>query len=457
MPRELISVVIPTLDEEAALPRTIASCAALGPHEIVVPDGGSGDGTRAVAESLGASFLPAPRGRGRQANAGAAAAHGRLLLFLHADTRLPAGAGGEIRRVLEDPAVSAGVFRLRLDAAGVAYRVADAGATLRSRWLRQAGGDQGLFVRRERFAAAGGYPPVPLFEDIELSATLGRLGRLVVSRLAVTSSARRYTAEGPWRRQARNWALRLRHALGEDPASLARRYGSRGDGRPREAVVLLARAPRLGTVKSRLAAGLGPERALGVYRVLGETVAHRLAPALHAGRVGLVAVTPPDALAEVEAWLGPPWRAVPQVEGDLGARIAGAADAAFVAGAHRVVLLGTDCADVAPADVEEAFASLARSDAVLGPAADGGYWLLGLNAPEPSLLRGVPWGTGGVLESTLRAARAEGLDVALLRTLSDVDRPEDLESLAARLPAGGAEDANLRAVVRSVGLDPTTR
>jgi rSAM/selenodomain-associated transferase 2 len=203
----LISVVIPALDEEAALPAALASVAAqAGPVEVVVVDGGSADRTRAVAEAAGVRVLIAPRGRARQMNAGASATAGEALLFLHADTCLPAGALAAVRTALADPAVAGGCFRTTFDdTRSVWMRVWQ--GRLWMRWHRLAFGDRAPFARRAAFEAAGGFPDQPIFEDLELVRRLRRAGRFVFLDAAVVTSARRFRANGPVLQQARNAAL----------------------------------------------------------------------------------------------------------------------------------------------------------------------------------------------------------------------------------------------------------
>src|SRR2546427_191695 len=173
-----LSVVVPTLDEAEALPATLAAARQPGVCEVIVVDGGSRDGTLAVARPLADRVLRAPRGRAQQMNAGAAAARADVLLFLHADTRLPAGYAQAVAGALADPAVVGGRFDVRLDAAGFAYRALGRLISLRSRLTRVATGDQAIFVRRAVFEHLGGYPLVPLMEDVALSRALKRAGRI---------------------------------------------------------------------------------------------------------------------------------------------------------------------------------------------------------------------------------------------------------------------------------------
>jgi len=219
-----LSVVVPTLDEAEALPATLAAARQPGVCEVIVVDGGSRDGTRAVARTLADRVLEAPRGRARQMNAGAAAARGDVLLFLHADTRLPAGYAQAVAGALADPAVVGGRFDVRLDAAGLAYRALGRLISLRSRLTRVATGDQAIFVRRVVFERLGGYPLVPLMEDVALSRAMKRAGRVACLSETVTTSARRWQRHGVARTVLLMWALRAAYYAGVPPARLARVY-----------------------------------------------------------------------------------------------------------------------------------------------------------------------------------------------------------------------------------------
>jgi rSAM/selenodomain-associated transferase 2 len=219
-----LSVIVPTLDEESAVATTLAAARQPGLDELIVVDGGSGDATVAVARALADRVLVAPRGRAQQMNAGAIAARGDILLFLHADSRLPAGYPGLVRDALVPPDVVGGRFDLRLDAVGIAYRAIERLISLRSRLTRVGTGDQAIFVRRDVFARLGGYPHVPLMEDVALSRALKRLGRVACLRATVTTSARRWQRHGLIRTVLLMWMLRGAYYAGIPPERLARAY-----------------------------------------------------------------------------------------------------------------------------------------------------------------------------------------------------------------------------------------
>jgi rSAM/selenodomain-associated transferase 2 len=221
-----LSVVIPALDEAQNLARLLPDLLGRAPGvEVVVVDGGSRDGTPAVAAATpGARLLRSPRGRARQMNAGARAASGQVLLFLHADTRPPAGFDAALREALVDPAVVGGRFDVSFDNPRPAFRVIAALMNARSRWTGIATGDQAIFLRRTAFEALGGYPEIPLMEDVELSRRLKRLGRLAPLRLRVTTAARKWEREGVARTILLMWALRFLHWCGVPAARLHRWY-----------------------------------------------------------------------------------------------------------------------------------------------------------------------------------------------------------------------------------------
>jgi rSAM/selenodomain-associated transferase 2 len=227
----MLSVVVPVLNEAANLTALLPHLAERCPGaEVLVVDGGSEDGSAAiVAATAAVRGLTAGRGRARQMNAGAGAATGDVLLFLHADTRLPAGTVPAIAAALADPAVVGGRFDVRFDGPRALALVA-ALMNARSRATGIATGDQAIFVRRSVFEALGGYPDVPLMEDVQLSRRLRGMGRLACLRLRVTTSGRKWEREGLLRTIGLMWALRFLHFCGVSPARLhAWYYRSAGD------------------------------------------------------------------------------------------------------------------------------------------------------------------------------------------------------------------------------------
>jgi uncharacterized protein len=186
-------------------------------------------------------------------------------------------------------------------------------------------------------------------------------------------------------------------------------------------LVIFVKAPRPGEVKTRLEKTIGAAGALSAYETLVKTLVKRLAKLPEAE----LRYTPDDASAEVQDWIQPGWTAAPQGPGDLGQRLQRAFDQAFASGARHVVIIGSDCPGITPRDIEDAWKALPDHDMVAGPSLDGGYWLIGLRQPQPSLFEGIPWSTERVLGETLKKARDQGLHLHLLRMLTDVDTEKE--------------------------------
>jgi rSAM/selenodomain-associated transferase 2/rSAM/selenodomain-associated transferase 1 len=424
-----ISVIVPALNEAALITEVLQALAPLRRrgHEVIVVDGGSSDGTSALAAPLADRVLHTPKGRALQMNVGAHAATGDVLWFLHADTLPPPDADEAILSALAQGNRGWGHFDVRLSGAGILLRMVATLMNRRSRLVGIATGDQGLFVQRELFERAGGFPEIPLMEDIALSRMLKRYSRPACVAQELVTSSRRWERRGTWRTILLMWRLRLAYFLGADPRKLAGQYSEPSAmSFPDASLMIFAKAPVAGAAKTRLAPVLGEQGAADLHARLTERILH-------------TAVT--ANLAPVELWCSPDcghpfFQAVTGTVGrrvqhgqDLGDRMANAFDAAL--GHHPyAVLVGTDCPAMTADYLARAFALLdGGADAVLGPAEDGGYVLLGLRCMDKRLFEGVAWGTDSVLDQTRERLAALGWRWQELETLWDVDRPEDLERL----------------------------
>ena len=230
-PRPSVAVIMPVLNEADGLEASVRALDGFDLHEIVIVDGGSSDATRAVAARLaGAADRAVPvrvvqsvAGRAHQMNRGARGTSADVLLFLHADTTLPSGALDSVRAALRKGRTW-GRFDVRLDGRQVMFRMIERMMNLRSALTGIATGDQAMFVLRDTFTLLGGFAPLPLMEDVELSRRLKWTGAPAILHAPVVTSARRWRVGGLWRTVLRMWTLRLLYSLGVSPARLAGHY-----------------------------------------------------------------------------------------------------------------------------------------------------------------------------------------------------------------------------------------
>ena len=422
-----LSIIVPVLDEA---PRVRAALDVLQPlraagHEVIVVDGGSADGTLNVAAPLADRTVEAPRGRAVQMNVGAAIATGNVLVFLHADCRLPPDADRAIGSALARRS-RWGRFDVALEGASRELPMVAAFMNARSGASGIATGDQAMFVERASFDAIGGFPALPLMEDVAISRTLKRFAG-PPARLAerVVASGRRWDAHGTWRTILSMWAMRWAYWRGADPRELARRYYGVAARNP-PTLQVFAKAPVPGRVKTRLARTIGAEAAASTYRALAERT---LATAAAARRAGVVGV--------IELWLDPesdpaaiaPWRdrfgvtIETQAGDDLGARMRNALRSSLARGVPAL-LIGTDVPGYDVAYIARAAAALERHDAVVGPAEDGGYVLVGLTR-DIDVFGSVPWSTPEVMAATRAKLAAAAASHVELPPLWDVDNVDD--------------------------------
>lgn len=223
-----LCIVVPVLDEADSLGDRLLQLQQFRGRgaRVVVVDGGSHDNTLEIARHHADLAFRAPRGRGAQMNAGAAACPADVLLFLHADTRLPDNADALIESAMLGRCAW-GRFDVRIDSRRPALRFVEGAMNLRSRWTGIATGDQALFVRHDLFCAVAGFPDIPLMEDIAMSRMLLRHGSPACLKERVTTSARRWERHGVLRTILLMWRLRAAYFLGANPARLALKYGYR--------------------------------------------------------------------------------------------------------------------------------------------------------------------------------------------------------------------------------------
>jgi rSAM/selenodomain-associated transferase 2/rSAM/selenodomain-associated transferase 1 len=423
-----LSVIVPALDEAENIAATLQPLQVLRAHghEVIVVDGGSVDGTPGVAARGADAVLHTRAGRAVQLNAGARAARGDVLLFLHADTLLvPEAALAMLAHLAKGPKAW-GRFDVRIAGTSPWLPIIAACMNLRSRLTGIATGDQAIFVRRDAFAAAGGFPDIALMEDIALSRRLKRrAGRPICCRARVVTSGRRWQRHGVLATIVRMWRLRYAYWRGADPAVLAARYPRHTGLTTQPVLQVFAKAPVPGEVKTRLAKSVGEVHAAAVHVALVERT---LAVAVAARADGIV--------RRVELWCDRPddprcrrWArgldALRVQQGDtLGARMDHALRDALARG-EPALLIGTDCPVLERVHLADAATALRTCDATFLPAEDGGYVLVGVRR-KLDIFSSIAWSTATVMETTRSRLRAAGATWRELPAVWDLDGPEDL-------------------------------
>jgi len=225
-PAKMISVVIPVFNEATTIEQTLDGLQALrrAGHEIIVVDGSSNDETLLRAQPLSDQILMAPLGRASQMNTGARIARGDVLWFLHADCLPPPDVDQLILNTLSKEGAVWGRFDVRLSGSDYLYRIIEFMMNTRSRVSGVATGDQGIFISRKAFTQIGGFPELPLMEDVAISKRLRGNGWPICLHQKITTSSRRWEERGVWRTVLMMWHLRLAYVLGANPEKLARLY-----------------------------------------------------------------------------------------------------------------------------------------------------------------------------------------------------------------------------------------
>ncbi|MEA5566887.1 TIGR04283 family arsenosugar biosynthesis glycosyltransferase [Anabaena sp. UHCC 0399] len=219
-----ISIIIPTLNEAANIKQAIFTTQSSKNIEIIVVDAVSEDDTVAIANALGVKVISSIPGRAAQMNLGAAVASGEILLFLHADTRLPMGFDEMIRTALQQPGVVAGAFTLQIDAPVFALRLVEWGVKWRSHFWQMPYGDQAIFMTKSVFQEIGCFPEMPIMEDFELIRRLQRIGKIFILSVPVITSSRRWLQKGLLKTTLINQIVVIGYLLGVAPERLRKLY-----------------------------------------------------------------------------------------------------------------------------------------------------------------------------------------------------------------------------------------
>jgi rSAM/selenodomain-associated transferase 2/rSAM/selenodomain-associated transferase 1 len=419
------SVIIPTLNEAQTIQRCVAHVRAIGPGvEIIVADGGSTDNTVQLAQEKGVVVCSSQRGKGRQLNAGAAIALGDIMLFLHADTRLPADAFDLLSKWFNDENVQVGSFRATFDVEHWLLDYYHRFNRYDSAITRY--GDQCIVVRKSFFDSMGGFPDWPLFEDVHFLRMARRRTCVYSFPETVTTSARRFVKNGVIVQILRDAWYIGQYLLGASVERLARDYERMEVNKSSVSIIIFARFPAPGRVKTRLAKDLGEEPAAEFYKLCAEHV-FEVSRKVPYDTNRYIFCSDKEDVERIRHWAGWRFYYAAQTEGDLGERIEQGFATVFGHGAQKAIILATDVPDLSAKIVDDAVRALNSCDVVVGPCHDGGYYLLGLKKLYKELFVDVPWSTERVLNHTLSLIKSLGLTVYLLPALTDIDTEEDLK------------------------------
>ena len=419
-----LSIIIPVLNEQENLSELLPVFDDLrsAGHEVIVVDGGSTDNSKEIALKYADKCLHAPASRARQMNAGAAVASGDILFFMHADSRLEPCYMENIQSCIEQGG-SWGHYKIRVDDNSLFLRTVSFFMNLRSRLTAIATGDQGIFVRRDLFEQLGGYAEIPLMEDIELSARLRRISRPVCLSQAIHTSARRWLKNGVLNTIFSMWRFRFMYWLGVPAVKLAKNYYPDLRADKSYAVVIFAKPPVDGKVKTRLAPILDTEERNQLQQQLNERVLELACSTGYQVELWTTDTSHP----EIQSLANHYNVEVRKQEGsDLGERMSDA----VMKSLRRysgVAVIGSDCPIMSADYIYSAISKLENdnNDIVLGPAEDGGYVLLAAKRLYKPMFENIDWGTDVVLEKSYESLLKGGIPYSTLDVLWDIDRPDD--------------------------------
>lgn len=420
------SVIIPTLNEE----KHIASCIdninkCLPGAEIIVSDGGSKDNTLQIAVNMGALILSSLNGRGSQLNLGTEKATSKILIYLHADTVLPANSNLLIDNIFTNKKVKVATFKMNFDIDSRILNLYSWFTKFESIFTRF--GDCGIVVRKSYFEKGNHFPEWKLFEDVHFLRTARKKVGVFTVPGFVTTSARRFLQNGFIRTQLRNFVYIIQYLIYGKPKSLYSKYNKMKDFN-KKAVIIFAKYPENGKVKTRLASTLGERFATDFYKVCAEHTFKEILKVNKNSTRHFLFYSDKNDRGKIKKWTHSNFLLFNQQGKDLGDKMFNAFQSVFKNGVSKSIIIGTDLPDISSYIINDAFELLNESDVVLGPATDGGYYLLGMKKIIKELFLDLPWSTDKLFRQTLEVINKLNLQVSILPELSDIDTESDLNN-----------------------------
>jgi rSAM/selenodomain-associated transferase 2/rSAM/selenodomain-associated transferase 1 len=422
--------------EEDRINSTIGSLVKIkGNHsvEIIVVDGDHRGSTIQCVKEPTVITMKAKKGRAIQMNKGSANAAGDILLFLHADTILPEKGFDKIISVMKTGKYAAGAFNYDIESRNLFLRFIYYTSYLRSKISRITYGDQGIFIRKDYFEKIGGYPEIPIMEEVELMKKVKKnKDKIYILKDGVKTSARRYEEEGIIYGWLRNHRVRILYFFGVSPELLLKYYP---DARQKKQIkcglVLFLKYPQKGKIKTRLAKRIGDTLTLQLYECFIRDMLDKLISLPYDLRIF---VAPPDKVTAMCQWLDRDLPVHGQEGRDLGERMKQTFDKMFQMGYEACVLIGSDFPDLPVSVLSDAFEGLKTAGAVIAPAADGGYYLIGFQHLHfrESVFQNVAWSTDRVFRQTMDIIKQEKIRVKTLREWWDMDDLNELKDFMER-------------------------
>lgn len=437
------SVIIPTFNEECCIGKCLESIQQTLPGaEVIVSDGFSTDKTVEIALRYNIIVLQESKYRGAQLNSGAKKATGEVLIFLHADTKLPENAYDLIEEYFDHPLTTIATFSLSFDVDFPYLKFYSKFSKYDSMFTKF--GDTCIVVTRRFFDNIGPFPNWPIFDDVHFLRKAREITNIHTFPAPVITSARRFLRNGLVRTQLRNFSYLMLYMLGFSPWYLYKRYNKMKHYNDR-AVIVFSKYPVEGKVKTRIAKTMGNNFAVKFYKVCAEHTFRQVKKVSGKDIRSYLFYTEEAEKEKIKTWTKHKFLTLLQTGNDLGDKMSNAFQNVFEHGANRVLIIGTDLPDISAEIIKSAFEDLEVFDTVIGPSSDDGYYLLGMKKFYPEVFKDIKWSTSEVFEKTLKLITDLDIAVKILPELSDIDTEEDLKEWLAVQPS-----TDTRAVTKEI-------
>lgn len=420
----MYSFVIITLNEQNNIEGVINSIIKAGEgfdYEIVVSDGGSEDSTLDILKSYDVKVVNSKTGRGIQYISGVNVSKGDVFIFLHGDTIFPADG---LKLIDEEfkKGVKAARFSMKFDKENLLYNFYS--------WITKfdsaftSFGIKCIAIDKELYTNIGGFPDWLIFEDVELLSKVRKSTKISSLPSFVITSSRRFETNGIIRQQIINIILVIGFYLGLKHTQLKKIYSNELIVKSEQAIILFAKYPEEGKVKTRLAESIGEQKAAQFSQLCSDM---SFKAVKRIGRLDkYVCIADKKNKERFKDWIGDEFKIKFQKGGTLGEKIFNLFKSTFKKKYNKIVFLVTDIPDVSTDIIIKAFLKLENKDFVIGPTTDGSYYLIGMNKPFKDIFQNITFGRSQVLEKTIEKINEMGLSYELLKKLYDIDYYEDL-------------------------------